>query len=189
MATIVKRKNSNGVVYRVSIRKKGMETYKTFKEESDAKLYLWYKERLMDNMSNFEVPLCERITMDQIIEMKTSSLGSDCTRSISEFNNCLVYIKSFIPNKIFYKEYNYEDWLTLAKELLKTDVYRGAKTESAKRKMSCRTLRRIFASASSAVNFAIHKGINIENYPLKVMQLHINPLLKNTENDLEDVES
>ncbi len=179
MASIEKRKNSDGSFsYRLSIRKKNFEIYQTFYTEEDAKLYEFYKERLIDNMEAFEVPLKDRVTVEQIFELKIKEISEYSPRNISDVNLSLDRIKQFFTNKKFINEFSFDDWLNFAKNLYGSDVFRGGKTEKGKRKMSIATLRRIFAVISSVYSNAIAMGIELENHPLKVIQTFITPLMK-----------
>ena len=177
MATIDTRLNKDGTTsYRVSIRKKGQELYKTFSTEEDAKLYAWHKERLIDNMANFDVPLKDRVRFKDILTMKMDSLPVTDTKTMSDFKLSGERICNLLPD-LFMHEISYDTWLKCAKDLLDMDVYRGARTELAKRKMSPNTVRRHFACASSGISYAQSKGINIDNHALKVMQTFITPLI------------
>lgn len=175
MATIEKRKCGDGFSYRCSIRKKGIEIYKTFKTEEDAKLYVFYKERLIDNMENFEVPLSHRITLEQLFEIKRKEFFGYDRRTLNDLDLVYAQIKNCLIDKVFYHEYTYEDWLECVKKMYQLESWRGSKTNVIK--ISPRTLRRKFGVVSSVISCAISKGIEIENHALKVMQTYINPML------------
>ncbi len=179
MATIEKRKNGNGFSFRVSIRRKGIEIYKTFKTEEDANLYAFYKERLIDNMEAFDVPLKSRVTLRQIIELKISTLDKSIGRAVEEFEIACDRVSKFLDKDKFIDGITFDEWLNIAKSMLQEDVFHGSKTENGKRKMSLGTLRRYFANISSAISYAQTQGIEINNIPLKVMQIYINPKIKN----------
>jgi hypothetical protein len=180
MASIEKRTTKSGeITYRVSIRKKGREIYKTFHDLEAGKLYAYYKENLITNMENFEVPIEKRISLNDILELKQKTIDESNLREISDFNFNKNKLSELFKNKIFYIDISYDEWLACAKALLDSYVYRGGKTERGKRKMSPHTLRKIFAHASSAVNHAKEMGIPLENHPLNVMQTFITPLIKN----------
>src|ERR1700679_1545188 len=71
MACIQERPNENGdVSYRVSIRKKGHIISKSFYTKEDAEIYAFYKERLIDLMENFEVPIEKRLTLQSIMNIR-----------------------------------------------------------------------------------------------------------------------
>lgn len=176
MASIEKRPNDNGFSYRVMIRKKGFEIYKTFSNEEDAKLYIFYKERLIDNMNNFDVPLKDRVTLEQLFELKKKACEGYDKRTLNELDNVFNRVKSFISENKFFHEISYDQWLSIAKSVYEMDVFRGSKTNIIK--MSPITLRRYFATLSSVISHAVSLGIAVENYPLKVLQAYINPLIK-----------
>lgn len=179
MAVIQKRKNGDGFSYRVQIRKKGTEIYKSFITEEDAKLYAFYKERLIDNMAAFDVPLKLRVNLRQIIELKISSLDKTPKRAAEEFETAYARVSKYIKENKFIIDISMDDWLNIAKSMLQDDVFYGSKTENGKRKMSLLTLRRYFANISSAISYAQSQGIEIDNLPLKVIQTYINPKIKN----------
>ncbi len=184
MATIEERKNQDGTnVFRIQIRKHNHPIInKTFLTREDANLYVFYKERLIDNMDNFDIKINERITIQQVFEMKLENSENLDKRSKSDMENAFKLISSFIDIKKYCLKTTSEEWLECAKSLYGLDVYKGAKTENGKRKMSPLTLRRNFANASSAFSFAIINGIEIENLPLKILQTYINPLCKQSKN-------
>jgi hypothetical protein len=93
----------------------------------------------------------------------------DLMHSVQEIN-------SYISDK-FISEISYDDWLTVAKSLLDSDVYKGAKTENGKRKMSIVTLLRRFGYISSIISYAQQQNIPIDNLPLKIIQTFIRPLM------------
>lgn len=178
MARIEEREDSKGEIsYRVLIRKKGIEISRTFHDKESAKLYEFYKERLIENMSNFEVPLNIRITLRDIVDMKIKDSGTDI-KSFRLFTLALDRFEEIFPSGKFYSELSFDDWFNASKIIYEKDVYRGAKTEKGKRRMSPDTLRKTLAYMSSCVSHAISLGIELENYPLKVIQTYVNPMLK-----------
>lgn len=177
MASIRKNETKDGTSYHVNIRMKGKDITRTFYTEEDAKLYEFYKERLLRNMEYFEVPLSKRITLEQIFELKLKYFNDVDKRTVNNFNNSLQRFIEQFGDK-FYCNITYEDWVQAAKNLYSTPVYKGAKTEKGKRDMSIKTLRNIFAYASSAVSFAQEKGIEIENHPAKVIKVYIASMIK-----------
>ena len=178
MACIQERPNENGdVSYRVSIRKKGHIISKSFYTKEDAEIYAFYKERLIDLMENFEVPIEKRLTLQSIMNIRPQeNTWGHKSSSIAE-------IDSFFGKDILYQDISYERWIDYAKHLSKSFVYRGAKTESAKRIMSPLTLRRKFAEISSEVSYAKSQGLEVINHPLQVMQNFINPMCKKEKSD------
>lgn len=179
MHEIEKRYDKNGIVsYRINIRRGNVDISRTFFTEEDAKLFAFYKERLIDNMKTFEVPLKERVTLRQIIELKINSNIELDTRSIGELNKSCERLENILGHDKFLCQLSYDDWLKAAKLLYDLPVYRGSKAEHNKRSMSLKTLRRILATISSAFSNAQEIGIDIENHPLKVIQLYINPQIR-----------
>ena len=177
MAKIEERIQKDGKPsYRVQIRKRGIDISRTFRNKDDAELYANYKERLIDLMSNFEVPLGDRVTLVNLLELK--SKGETDRRTISEFNSCKNRFLEAFGKDRFMNSISYDEWVEVAKKLFNSDVYRGAMNEKNKRKMSPETLRRIFALISSCISHANKMGIELENIPLKVIQNHIIPLCK-----------
>lgn len=188
MARIEKRPTGKGFSYRVAIRKKNNEIFKTFTTEEDANLFVFYKEKLMENMDNFDVPLDKRLTLRQVFELKIESVkNSSASKSgTADFEDAYSRISPYITDDKFLCEYSFDDWLKATKALYDTFVYRGAKKEHTKRPMSILTLRRHIASASSAFSFANAQGITLDNWPMKVMQTFINPLVKEHKEKLKD---
>lgn len=171
--------SDKSISYRVLIRKKDINVSRTFDNEQDARLFEYYKERLIDNMNNFHVPMNEQITLEQIFELKIKSLIDEDRRTIHGFKNSCARLTSFFDKTIFFNQITFEMWIKCAQSLYNSDVFKGGKTETGKRKMSAKTLRNIFAYTSSAISFVQEKGLNIENNALKVIQSYITPLTKN----------
>lgn len=181
MGSISKRKLKNGSFsYHTSIRKKNHEIIKSFSTEEDAKLFIFHKERLIDLIENFEIPIEQRIMIKTVFELKQKSMKETSPKEVIDMQNSAERVIVNFGEKIFCHELAYDDWVRVAKSLLDDDVYRGAKNENGKRKMSPLTLRKIFAHASSAISFVQKQGINIENHPLQVMKTFIAPILEKT---------
>jgi len=181
MGTITPRKlKNNKISYRVQIRSKGCEEEKTFLCEEDAKIYLFYKEKLENLTKNFDIPLKKRIYLEEIFEMKISTCSGNSSKGIGDFKISLERFLSVLPNK-YYDELTYDDWLGSAKKLMEIDVFRGGKNQNCKRKPSKLTIRRYFACASSCVSYAQSQGLELENVPMKVLTTFINPIIKNDE--------
>jgi hypothetical protein len=181
MATIRKREGKDGITYNVMIRKKDVEISRTFKTEEDANLYIFYKERLIDNMENFEVPLAERVTIDQLFDIKRKESINLDRRTINDIDLVCNRVKACLPEKRFYHEYTFSDWVECAKKLYNTDSWRGSRENIIK--IAPKTLKRMFGVLSSVISCAIDKGIELENHPLKVIQSFINPIISNSKKD------
>ena len=178
MAAFEKRIRKDGTFsYQVNIRKKKYNITKTFCEEEDARLFAYYKEKLIDNMENFEVDIQDRVTFKQIIELKIKSLDSE--KSAYSFLNCYKKIMEHIKPHTFIVELSFEDWTDCAKKMYCNDVCGHIKNKIEKRPISLKTVRNNFAYASSAFSYAISKGIKLENHPFMVINQYINSLEKN----------
>jgi hypothetical protein len=179
MGTIQQIVSKDGkTTYRLQIKRKDIEISKTFHTIEDTKLYEFYKERLIDNIENFEVPIEQRLTLKQIFELKINDSSELVPRSILDMENSFKLLHKLLDSNRFVYNITFEDWEKAAKSMFDLDVFKGAKTAVGKRKMSPLTLRRNFACASSAFSTAISKGFKIENYPLKILQTFINPMIK-----------
>lgn len=176
MASIEKRVGKEETTYRVAIRRKGIEIYKSFKTEEDAKLYVFYKERLIDNMEQFEVPLSERITLSEILDLKIGSMKDYDKRTLNDMEMSFKKCKRFLPDKKYYHQFTENEWLECAKQLYQEDSWRGSRSNTLK--ISPITLRRILANVSSAVSHCISLGIALDNLPLKIIQTFVNPMIK-----------
>lgn len=179
MARIEKRENKDGSFsYRVQIRKKGMDIYKTFSTEEAANLYSFYKESLIDNMVSFDVDLGKRVCLSHIVELKLKTIDPSDKRTINAYEKCLENFLFAFGKDPFLCDLTYDDWLETAKKIYEIPVYRGGKNERCKRKMSLETFRRYFAYMSSSISNAHSLGIELENHPLKVIRTFISPKLK-----------
>jgi hypothetical protein len=179
MASITKKINQKGeMAFCVQIREKGVQIYKTFFSEEDANLFIFYKSKLLKNKENFDIPMKDRVTLDYCVDLKLREKNL-CSKETISFESSRRKFNEKFGKEKFLCQLTYDDWLKAAKEIVSDPVYRGARTEKCKRIMNPSTLRRIFAYASSAISYATSKGIALENHPLKVIQTHITPMIKN----------
>jgi hypothetical protein len=176
MATITENYRKDKINYKVQIRKKGIDVTKTFSNKDDADLYIFYKERLIENMENFNVPINEQVTLTQIVELQISNVDLFKKRQINDVKRSLNRINEILGKDRLLSTISLEEWVECVKILYSMDVYKGAKTSNGKRKMSLSTLKKIFSHISSAISYAKKQGIIIENLPLKVIQSYIRPL-------------
>jgi len=162
--------------YRVIIRKRGQEVMKTFSEREDAELFEYYRTKLVENMANFDVPAKDRIRLMDVIDLKIRRTKDE--RSKAELQLTCKRILQNIKKHVFLCELNFNDWCNCFDNLSKLVVplRNNSKMMGVIRPLS---LRRIFAGLSSAFSTAIMNGIQIENYPLDVLQKIINPAIKN----------
>lgn len=179
MAHIKERLNNKGeTTYSVCIRKKDFDIFKTFYSLEDAKLYEFWKERLIQNMDNFEIDLKDRVTIPQLYDMKSKTIDSCEKRYRTDFDFSKKRLVDFFGETRFIQSITYEEWVGFTRHLLDTDVYKGAKTEAGKRKMSPESARKILAYTSASISHAISQGIELNNLPLKVIQVYLRPYLK-----------
>ncbi len=181
MAVIRERQGKNGKqTFSVVIRKKGKEEGKTFLTREDAELYEFYKERMITNMKNFDVPLCERMRLIDIAEIKLPQLDNE--RAKSEIHTALKRCIENMKKHVFLNELTLEDWRECLVKIQEMKVPVKFKSKEMVN-LSLSSIRRIFATLSSVFSHAINHGIALENYPLKVLQLYINPLIKGDKNE------
>lgn len=180
MAVITKRVSSKGeTTYRAMIRKKGMEISRTFFEKEEAERFVWWKENLIQNMENYEVPIEKRVTLEDIFQLKIEKSGDLSRRMIDDIRFSLERIVEIIGKGRFCDEISYDEWKNVVNKLSKTEVFKGSKVPKNARVMSTSTLRRIFACMSSLYSNAISSGIPLDNTPLKIIQTIINPMINN----------
>jgi hypothetical protein len=176
MASIQERKNKDGKSsFICHIRTKGLDIKKTFYDKKDAEIFASYKERLITNMSNFEIDIKDRIRLIDVIDTKIKAYQD--RRSIAEFENAYSRAIANLKPHTFLSDLTYDDWLQCCKEISSLMIPRRHGSPEMIN-ISPLSIRRIFASLSSAFSSAIAKGIQIENYPLQVIQRYINPALK-----------
>lgn len=168
MASIQKR----GDNFRVQIRKEGfINIEKTFSNEEDAILYSKWKEDIMQNIANFEVPKEELITLDTAIDMKIEEgikAGLD-KRTMASLNNLKSIFSKLLKNSIH--ELGYEDYLKIAKELMVTEVRKGGSNSGGGdyRLPSKETVINRFKYLGTVYGHLIKKGFSVINHPLTVV--------------------
>lgn len=188
MASIRRRMTKEGesTSFTVDIRKKNISITRTFYTEEDAKLFEFYKERLIQNMENFNVPLKDRVTLRNLFELKILTIDDSNKRMRDELNCTLERLEKIFGADKYVNEINYDQWLDAAKTLYATPVFIGFDKESNRRQMSVNTLKRIIASASSVMSYALTKGIDVENHPIKIIQKYVNNLINSNNKDLHE---
>lgn len=184
MATLEKVQNKDGISYRVQIRKKGVNIYKTFYNEDDAKLYIFYKENLIQSMDSFDVKLGDRVTFQQLLEIKKKHLTNTDKRTWNEYDILSKKYSNFFGDDKNLHEITFDDWVSFSTYLLSLEVAKG--NQNRKNPMSMRTLRRYMSTASGIISFCQKLGINIDNIPLKVIQQHITPKLRKESHEAAD---
>lgn len=129
MASIRERKCSDGsITYHVSIRIKDQEEiHKGFKDKETAELYAWYKENLIKEMKNFEVPMQEMVTLRDGFELKiklaegegkTPKYIRDCKADFS-------HILTYMDEDIYLKDITPEMIEELCEKLANSVVFKG----------------------------------------------------------------
>jgi hypothetical protein len=162
--------------YRVTIRKNATEVSKTFSNLEDAQLFEHYRTRLIECMDNFEVPASERVRLVDILDLKIRRTKEK--RAVDEFYLAGKRIMDNIRKHTFVCELNYDDWVECFKKISTTEMPKRHNSKDVGL-LHPKSLRRIFASLSSAFSTAIINGIDVVNHPLKIVQDIINPSMKN----------
>lgn len=176
MALIEKRIQKDGALsFRAHIRKKGIDISRTFSTREDAELFVFYRQRLIDNMSAFEIPIKDRLTLQDICELKQKTITE--VRAIAEFDNAHKRIVENMKEHKFLCQLIYEDWVECLEKVSKLEI-QVKYNSKIMTIISPISVRRIFATISSAFSHAISLGIPLENYALKLIQNKINPALK-----------
>jgi len=181
MGSITKINNKDGShKFKVKISRGDTIFCKSFFDEEDAKLYIFYKERLIDNMKNFEIPLHETLTLEQIFELKIEKTTKIQRKEIEDFNLSLSRLQTCFGKNKCYSEISIEDWTQAVKSIMHLKVYRGAKNKNGERDISLKSVKKIFAHASSCITFCQNMGFKIDNKPMIVIKNTINPLIKSS---------
>lgn len=175
MAIIERISEKGEKSYQVKIRKKGSEVTKTFSIKEDAELFEYYRTRLIENMANFNIPISERVRLRDIIELKIEGITDARTLSEFELGYKRIY-ENMKPHK-FVCELTEQDWYDCFIKVQATQIQKRNNSKEFGI-LSPRSVRRIFATISSAISHAIEKGIHVVNHPLQIIQKYINPSLK-----------
>lgn len=175
MANIKKIKDK----YHIQIRKKGYpQVSRSFFELEDAEQYVYYKEKLMQNMKNFQIPIEDRLTLEFVLDKKIEGSEHLSNKTQMELKNTRLRLMNYFGKNRMYNDISLDEWQKFAHDCSEMYVYRGGKNENCKRRMSPETLRSIFAYTSSAVNFCKDEGAKLLNHPLTIMQTYITPLIR-----------
>jgi hypothetical protein len=168
MATL---RNRSGKFY-VMIRKKGHPTlHRVFSNKEDAEIFAYWKEDILEQITNFEPPLEELITLDTAIEMKiqeatNQKLGKKTIKDIKDLKN---YFANLLDQSLF--SISYENLMCAYNELSKKEIRRGGSIIKGGiyKLPSQKTLRNRFAILSSVYSLMIKKGVKIVNHPLNIL--------------------
>lgn len=182
MASVTKKNNKNGsIIHKVRINKNGVHICKSFSDPEDAELFIYYKEKLIENMKNFDVSLSQRLTLGQIFELKIEGSEELDTKSINDMRLSLSRLEAIFGENRCYFSITIEEWTESVKSIMGLKVYRGAKNKNGERDISFKSIKKIFAHASSCVTFCQNMGFKIDNKPMSVIQNTITPIIKGKE--------
>lgn len=175
MATITFR-NGN---YRVSIRRKNQDIYKTFFEKEDAELYAKWKEDLIDQIDNFSPSPEELLTLDSAIEMKIKDAEDKELdfRTISSLKGLKIHFADDLNKSL--NEFSYEFLLSKAKIFMQTEVRHGGHhAKGGNLKMpSVKTVSNRFRYLSTVIGYVNMNGFSFQNHSLAVLN-YLNTLEK-----------
>lgn len=163
MGFIEERKCSDGKVsYRCEIRRKGHpHIHQTFSDRETAELFIFYKERLIEEMRAFEVPISKMLTLQEGYEIKKKvSMNKEAhPKYMSDMEADLNAIFEFVDPSTLMESINFnmlEEWVT---KMLRTTVFKGGqKAREGKertgheRSISPATIRRRLATLSTIFN-------------------------------------
>lgn len=174
--SIKERISEKGVKsYRVMIRKRGQEIMKTFSAKEDAELFEYYRTKLVENMANFDVDVKDRVRLIDVIDLKIRRLKDE--RSCGELELSCKRVLEHMKAHTFLCELTFKDWYACFDKISKLEIPMRNNSKMMVL-ISPTSVRRIFAGLSSAFSTAIMSGIQIENYPLDIVQKLINPAIK-----------
>ena len=162
--------------FRVQIRKKDINLYRTFQKESDAKLWAAYKEECIDLIEAFDPPLNEIITLQDAIELKIRKMQDENSnrKEINDYKILCKIFNKFCPLPI--NEITYSDLLKHFQELLDIPISHGGTGKNdgtgVKKLPSFQTIFRKFAYLSTVYQNLINDGVELENVALKAAQYY-----------------
>ena len=174
--SIQERVNEKGQTsYRVMIRRKNQEISKTFLDKEGATLFEYHRSKLTVDKENFAIPIKDRVRLIDIIELKIRRSNDE--RMKGELELSYRRVMENMKDHVFLNELTYEDWMECFQKIsnLQVSVRNNSKKKAP---FSLLSLRRIFASLSSAFSTAVFNGIPVENHPLNIIQKKINPAIK-----------
>lgn len=158
--------------YRAIIRKKDIDISATFEERHNAELWAKYKESLIEQISNFDPPLKEMISLQDAIELKIkkiNDLGCD-TKTLSDYKILLKIFEKFCHKSL--SEISYSDLLNHFNDLMKIPVKKGGNhrdsTSAVMNLPAFATIFRKFKYLSTIYSMLIEDGFEIENIAIKV---------------------
>jgi hypothetical protein len=174
--------------FHVKIRKKGCEYLSaTFSDRETAELWGKYKEDLIDNIKAFGVPLKDMITLENAIELKVRSLLEENKKKsiTNDFSSLPFIFRDFLELPL--SELKYEELLKFMLDMSNSKVKlggagKGSDTGISQNISPVTVLKRISA-ISTVINFAIEKGINIENVAYNVLKFMRSTMKKKGKND------
>jgi hypothetical protein len=157
--------------YHVQIRKKNISICASFNDRDTAILWSKYKEDLIDQIIQFDVPMNELMTLNDALDLKLKDMIEKRldTRDIKIIRNDF---QEFLNIPI--KNIKYEDYLEKMKKMSKQIVKIGGTLDrqetGIKKIQSPKTIIRKMALLSSTYSLLIGMGIDLENSALRAMQ-------------------
>ncbi len=145
----------------------------TFDKEESAKLWMEYKERLFNEMKNFDVPKKDLIFFRDAIELKKKSLSEkgSTSRTVVDINTLLNTFSEF--NDLEIGKISYDMLLNKSNNLLNSITRKGGSKKNPdsgrKQQMSPHTVLSRLRQLSSVYSNLIEMGVQIDNIPIKVL--------------------
>lgn len=164
-------KNDGRKNFSVSIRRKGHNITKTFSDKETAELYAKYKEALIDEMENFDVPKKDLITLDSAIECRLEELlnAKADRRTVLDVKGLRGFFPEFM--NLTLSELTYEMLKNKIEKMMVEPIRRGGDRDKTGKLIlqSPVTIRRKVAMLSSIYSLMIKKGVDCENIPLRIL--------------------
>lgn len=158
--------------FRAIVRRKGKEISHTFSTRETAELWGKYKDDLINDMSAFDVPENELITLEQAIDMKLDAMRKVYLdkRSIDDIFNLKELFNDFLKFKL--SDITEDIYKDFSEKFMRSIVTRGGNKKNGTGLMklpSLSTLKTKFRRLSTVYSNLINNGIKLENIPLKIL--------------------
>jgi hypothetical protein len=167
MATIREKVSKNGVRYYVSIRRKNETIYSSFGDKETAELFAFIKEKVIDEMENFDIPSSQLIRLKDAFEIKKMDMISEQKnkKSLQDLNISYSIFESILSPDFYLIDINWDKLQEITKILLNKKVQHGGnyKTLNNLKLISPTTVRKHLMNLSSLYGNLIKKGINLKN--------------------------
>lgn len=166
MASVQKITGKNGEYWKVQVRIKGHPLKsESFRDYETAFIWGKYQEMIIKEKESFNIRPKDIYTVHDVIITKFGE-------NSRELNDCQYFFSKCDIWNLYICDLSYNKLMECANQMLNTPIFRGGckkNNTGIKKFPAIMTVLRKFAYLSSAINYMVKLGANLDNHCLKVV--------------------